>query len=176
MSTFANPAGDAAAAAPAYVRALFELVGDRDPLALLPELPARVNELTRGLDDAALRRPEREGKWSIAEVVQHLADAELVFAFRLRMVLGGETPDLPGFDQDAWAQRLRYRDADLAESLDVIRVTRRANLRILRSLSDDERRRGGMHSERGFEDVEKLTRLMAGHDIVHANQIARIKA
>jgi hypothetical protein len=175
MSAFANSASDAVTAAPAYVQALVDLVGDRDPLALMSEHAGRVQALTRDLDDAALRRPEKEGKWSIIEVVQHLADAELVYAFRLRMILGGDTPDIIGYDQDAWVQRMRYRDADLTEALDVIRVTRNANLRLLRSLTPEERKRGGMHSERGFEDIELLLRLMAGHDIVHGRQIERIR-
>ena len=76
--SFANPAGDAAAAAPAYVRALLAFLGDRDPLEVAAELLPWLERRTAGLDDAALRRPEAPGKWSAIEVVQHLADSELV--------------------------------------------------------------------------------------------------
>lgn len=172
---FANKFGDTAGT-DEYVRAMLDLVGDRDPLALLPELPARVEELTRGVDDAALRRPEREGKWSMLHVVQHLADAELVYAIRYRMMLAHDTPRLGGYDQDAFAARLRYDEVVLGEALELLRVTRRENLRVLRALSAEERRRGAMHEERGFEDVDRLMQLHAAHDIVHTRQLERIRA
>lgn len=171
---FANKFGDAEGTK-SYVRAMLELVGDRDPLALLPELPARVEELTRGVDEATLRRPEREGKWSMLHVVQHLADAEIVYAFRYRMMLAHDTPQLGGYDQDAFATRLRYDEVVLAEALELLRVTRRENLRVLRSLTEEERRRGAMHSERGLEDVDRLMHLHAAHDIVHTRQLERIR-
>lgn len=174
MSIYANPAGDAAATQ-TYVQALLDLVGERDPLEILAELPARVDELTRGVDDATLRKPEREGKWSMLYVVQHLADAEMVLAFRYRMILAHDNPPLAGYDQDAFATRLRYDEVTLDEAVELLRVVRRANLRVLRGLSDEERLRGGMHAERGFEDVNRLMRLNAAHDIVHTRQLERVR-
>jgi hypothetical protein len=175
MSEFANPFGTAVADAGAYSRKMLDLVGDRDPLTILPELPAKLEELTRGVDDATLRRPEAEGKWSMIEVVRHLTDSDVVFAFRYRMILGQDRPPITGYDQDSWARQLHYRDADLAESLELLGVLRRSNLRLLRSLTPEERQRGGMHSERGFEDIDRLMRLHAAHDLVHSRQLARIR-
>lgn len=177
MSTFSNPAGAAAAAAAqAYTRALLAVLGDRDPLAVMDELVPWLDQRVGGLDDERLRRPEQPGKWSVLEVVQHLADTELVYGYRVRMILTQDTPPIPGYDQDAWARELRYRDAAVAEALAQIRALRGANLRLYRSLGPAQRRRAGLHSERGPESVEHIVRLIGAHDLVHRCQIERILA
>lgn len=173
--SFSNPAGRAREAAAGYVRALLDVLGDRDPFAVQAELLPALASLLDGLDDATLRKPEKPGKWSIIEVVQHLADSEVVYAWRHRMMLSAPEPEIQGFDQDAWARELRYRDADLDEALDQLRVLRRANLRLLRSLDDARLRRFGRHAERGEESVDRTMRLTAAHDLVHRAQIARIR-
>ncbi len=82
--TFSNPAGAAAAAtATPYVRALLDVLGSRDPVEVLDQLLPWITDRIRGLDDSALRRPEAPGKWSVIEVIQHLADSDLVFGYRL---------------------------------------------------------------------------------------------
>ncbi|HXT21709.1 MAG TPA: DinB family protein, partial [Thermoanaerobaculia bacterium] len=116
-----------------YVRALLDLLGDRDPLTVVEATPAALELTVVGLDDERLRRPEKPGKWSIAEVVAHLADSELVWGYRLRRVLADDRPRITGYDQDAWAARLRYRDAALADSLALFKALRPANLRLVRA-------------------------------------------
>lgn len=171
-SIYANPAG---LPADGYTRALLDLVDGRDPLQLLPDGPASFRNAIAGLSDAQLRTPEREGKWSIAEVLKHVADAELVGSFRYRMILAHDTPQIAGYDQDLWSRNLHYAQVDVEEALEQFRMLRNVNVRLLSSLSDDERRRGGIHSERGFEDVNQLMALLAAHDIVHTRQIERIR-
>lgn len=174
--SFANPAGSAAADAATYVRNLLALLGDREPLEnlerTLEELPAAV----KGLDEAALRRPEKPGKWSVLQVVQHLADSDLVWAYRVRRILADDRPAISGYDQDLWAERLRYADARLEDALEQFAAVRRANLRLLRALSPGEWSRIGIHAERGEESIAHLTKLYAAHDLVHLRQIARIRA
>lgn len=172
---FTNPADRAPSASKEYVAAILELLGDREPLAVLGELLPEVERLTAGLDDDELRRPEAPGKWSVVEVVQHLADAELMMSVRLRTTVADDRPRLAGYDQDAWADRLRYRDVPLAGALDQLAGLRRANLRWLATLSEAERRRVAVHAERGEESVERMIRLLAGHDLVHRRQIARVR-
>jgi hypothetical protein len=173
--TFSNPAGKAAAAgAPAYTRALLEVLGRRDPTEVLGELIAWLEERTQGLNDALLRRPEAPGKWSVVEVIQHLADSDLVFAYRLRMVLTEDSPPLQGYDQDAWARTLRYVDVPLGLALDQLRALRTANLHVIRGLTPAQLERVGLHSERGPESAGFLLRLMGAHDLVHRRQIDRI--
>jgi hypothetical protein len=174
--TFANPAGNAAAAASGYVRALLDLLGDRDPLAVAAEQVPWLERRLAGLPDGVLRRPEAPGKWSAVEIVQHLADSELVYAFRTRLVLTQERPPIQGFDQDAWARMLRYDEAPLDQALAQLRAVRTANLRLWRSLGVEQRARVGLHSERGPESVDLLIRLMGAHDLVHRRQLDRVLA
>jgi len=174
--TFSNPAGNAAAAAAGYVRALLDVLGNRAPLEVLNELVPWLTERTRSVDDAVLRRPEGPAKWSVVEVVQHLADSELVFGFRLRMILTQDQPPLQGYDQDRWATELGYRDVPLDLALGQLRGLRVPNLRLARALSPQQLQRVGMHSERGPESAAHLVKLMAAHDLVHRRQIERILA
>lgn len=174
--TFSNPAGNAAAAASAYVRALLDLLGPRDPLAVMRELLPWLGNRLRGVAEATLRRPEVPGKWSVIEVIQHLADSDLVAGYRIRMVLTEDRPALQGYDQDRWAREFRYRDVSPAQALDQLRGLRTANLQLWSGLSPSQLERVGLHSERGAESTGFLLRLMGGHDLVHRRQIDRILA
>lgn len=176
MSVFTNPASSSPEQAEAYIRALLNLVGDRDPLQVLEATPGALDGAVRGLSDEALSRPESEGKWSVRHVLRHLADSEIVWGYRLRLVLAQERPRLSGYDQDAWADRLGYADADVGEAMEEFRVLRRGQLRLLERASPADLRRVGLHDERGEETVSHMTRLYAGHDLLHLRQIDRINA
>ena len=78
MSEFSNPVGGAAAAAAKYTQALLDVLGGREPLAVLRELPGALRTAVDGLSVAELARPEAAGKWSIAHVLEHLTDQETV--------------------------------------------------------------------------------------------------
>ncbi|MEO8088674.1 MAG: DinB family protein [Gemmatimonadales bacterium] len=173
--TFSNPAGTAAAATAAtYVRALLDVLGSRDPVEVLDQLLPWLAERTRGLDDSALRRPEAPGKWSVIEVIQHLADSDLVFSYRLKMMLTEDRPPLQGYDQDRWAGVLNYREVALDLALNQLRGVRAANLHLLRRLAPSQLERVGLHAERGPESAGFLLQLMGAHDLVHRRQIDRI--
>ena len=176
MSTFANPPRYSAETAAAYIRALLDLLGDREPLALLARGPERIRAACAGLSTSGARKPEAEGKWSAVEVVRHLADSEIVYGYRMRLIVAAERPAIPGYDQDAWAERLRYRDGDLPDALDDFQAARITTMRWLRSRTPEERARVGLHSERGEESVTRSVKLLAAHDLVHERQIERIRA
>lgn len=104
--SFGNPAGDAATAAPAYVRALLDVLGPRDPLEVASELVPWLERRTAGVGDAPLRRPEAPGQWSAIEVIQHLADTEMVYGWRTRLILAeGRRRSGRGWDTTASAGR-----------------------------------------------------------------------
>ncbi|HYC30897.1 MAG TPA: DinB family protein [Gemmatimonadales bacterium] len=174
MTIFANPAGDAAAAAPAYVRALLDLLGPREPLEVLSELVPWLERRLHDAPAARLARPEAPGKWSVAEVLQHLADTEMVYGVRGRLVLSEPEPPIQGFDQDRWAVLFRYREVDAGAALARLSALRAANLAVWRPLGPAELARVGLHSERGPESLALMLRLMAAHDLVHRRQIDRI--
>lgn len=172
---FTNPAGEAGENAAAYVRELLALLGERDPLEVQSELVPALQRLLAGLDGETLRKPEELGRWSCLQVVEHLADSEMVTGYRVRSILTESNPPLAGYDQDAWAARLGYRDARLQDVLPELAAMRARNLRLYRSLDEAQLDRAGVHAERGRESVRHVIRLIAAHDLVHRNQIERIK-
>src|SRR5204862_5488871 len=96
--------------------------------------------------------------------------------WRYRHILGDERPQIAGYDQDAWARRFHYRDANIGASLALFRAVRAANVELLRHASAADFQRIGIHSERGPESLALLVKLIAAHDLVHRRQIDRILA
>jgi len=176
VSVFTNPASGTPEEGRAYVAAVLGLLGDEDPLAVLRDGPEAVEQALAGLPVDQLGTPEAPGKWSMAAVVQHLADAELVWGWRLRLVLVQDRPAITGYDQDRWAERLRYDRADAKVALWDFASLRRSNLRLLKGASAADLDRVGVHEERGEESVGHTIRLYAGHDLMHRRQLARIRA
>jgi len=175
MSVFTNPASSSKEQGRAYTSAILDLLGDRKPLDVLERSESALRTALSGLSSAQLTHPEAPGKWSIAQVMQHLADSELVWGWRMRLVLAQDRPTITGYDQDAWADRLQYAQADAHQAVSEFAVLRGANLRLVRRASPAELQRVGVHSERGEESVAHMMRLYAGHDLLHLNQIERIK-
>jgi hypothetical protein len=176
MSVFSNRSVDPPQERAKYSQAVLGLVGGREPLGLLRETPAAAARAIEFLSAAELRQPEAPGKWSIAQVLQHLADSDLVWGWRVRLILAQDRPTLTGYDQDLWAERLHYADADPQEALEQLRVLRRGNLDLIARATPEDLKRVGVHSERGEESVGYLCGLYAGHDLLHLRQIARIRA
>lgn len=157
-----------------YTQRVLGYVGDRDPLAILQETPAKLATLVHGRPDALLRQRPAPGKWSVSEILAHLADAEIVLGFRMRLILGQDGVPIQAFDQDVWAAFTHYDRIPVTESLEQITVLRRANLRLVRSLSAEQLQQAGMHTERGRETVAHLLRMWAGHDLNHRAQVEKI--
>ena len=176
MSVFSNRTIDPPQERAKYAEAVLGLVGGREPMSVLRDTPDAARRAVDGLTAQQLRAHEAPGKWSIAQVLQHLADSDLVWGWRLRLILAQDRPALTGYDQDLWADRLHYADADAAQALEQLRVLRRGNLGLIDRATPQDLKRVGVHSERGEESVEYLIGLYAGHDLLHLRQIARIRA
>ena len=159
-----------------YTQRILATLGDRESVHVLQETPVKLAELVKELPTAALTRPPEPGKWSVAEILAHLADAEMVLGFRVRLILGLSGVPIQAFDQDVWATFSHYGQIPAEESLERIRVDRRANVRLLRSLSAEQLQHHGMHTERGRETVAHLLKMWAGHDLNHRAQVERIAA
>lgn len=175
MSVFTNPGSASKEHAAAYIAAILDVLDDTDPLDVLQATPAAFARAIDGLSPTDLHAPERPGKWSVQQVLAHMADSEIVWSWRLRMVLAHDRPPLTGYDQDLWAERLKYEDADARLSLLVFTTLRERNLELLRGAGPEDLRRVGLHQERGEESVQHMMRLYAGHDVVHARQLERIR-
>lgn len=176
MSVFSNLSTSTPEEIKGYVTAVLGLLGDREPLSVLRETPDALRRAVAGVPPAVLREPEAPAKWSVAQVLQHLADSEVVWAWRLRLILAQDRPPLTGYDQDRWAARLHYELADAEEALSEFELLRRMNLRLLERAAPEDLERVGVHAERGEESLGHLRRLYAGHDLLHRRQIDRILA
>ncbi len=176
MSVFSNPASSAPAHAAAYVAAILDLLGDKNELHVLRNTPQVFNHHVRQIATNDITKPEAAEKWSIGDLIQHLADSELVFGYRLRMVLAHDRPQLTGYDQDLWAQRLHYCESDSEAALALFAALRRANLKLLERASPADLQRVSVHAERGEETLAHMVRLYAGHDLLHIRQLQRIIA
>jgi hypothetical protein len=121
-----------------------------------------------------LRQRPAPGKWSVTEILAHLADTEIVASWRIRAVLGSPGTPLQAFDQDTWATAGHYDRRDARTSLELFRVLREVNLALYKTLTPEQWKHHGMHAERGVETVEHTVRLFAGHDLNHTRQVELI--
>ena len=150
-----------------------------DPSGTVARLRSTALELVSlvgGADPGRLRVAPAPGEWSAATVVAHLADAELVYGVRLRMILTADRPWLVSFPEKAWAGRFGPLEPDAKESLQRWRTLRDANLRVFASVGEGEWAREGVHDERGTLTVAALAGLLADHDRAHLGQIRQALA
>ena len=115
------------------------------------------------------------GKWSIRQIVAHLADGELVGAHRLRQVAAEENPTLIAFDQDAWTRNLDYSRRKPKQSLETFRRIRAENYELLKELPESAFERTGNHSENGLMTLRRLLEGYAQHAESHARQMVEIR-
>lgn len=150
-----------------------------DPGSSLERLRTTARDLVSlvsGADVAALRREPAAGEWSAAVVVAHLADAELAWGMRLRLVVTDDRPVLTPWDEEAWAERFGELDDDVRDTLQRWRSLRDSNLRLLDSLVEGEWERSGVHPQRGVLSVTALVKSQADHDRNHLDQIRQALA
>jgi hypothetical protein len=112
------------------------------------------------------------GKWSPAEIVAHLADCEIVFAFRLRQTLAEDGPTIQPFDQDKWAAT--YKGVNVHQALATFSSLRSWNLRLIEGALPAAAERTMTHPERGTMTFKTVVETMAGHDLNHLGQLRRM--
>jgi DinB superfamily len=166
-----DPVGEPAG----YVEMVLEVLGDRDPVMAQAELPAQIAEVLEQAGPRVRTRPAPD-EWSAIEVFGHILDAEIANGARYRWILAQDEPELIGFDQDRWVERLRHQDDDPNEMMELFRSLRRSNLILWERASASDRARIGMHAERGAESFDLLFRLVAGHGLFHLGQMRRTLA
>ena len=159
-----------------YKARILGYVAGRAPVPLLAAAADTLEGLIDGVPEPVLGRRPSPTKWSIREIFAHLADDELVGAYRIRLILSAPGTPIQAFDQDTWAETGRYAETDIARSLTLFRLLREANLSLLRALRPGEWERFGVHAERGRESVRDIAGYYAGHDLNHFAQIERILA
>lgn len=157
-----------------YQAKLTAHVAGKDPLQMQADTPRLIAELVEGVPDAKLSQRPLPDKWSITEIIAHLAEDELVTSWRYRQMIENNGCPLASFDQDQWSRLGDYRSWKASDALDMFRLLRAANLRMLKNLAPEEWNRFGVHAERGRISVRDLAQHMAGHDMNHVDQIRSI--
>jgi uncharacterized damage-inducible protein DinB len=157
-----------------YIQRMLGFVSGKEPLEVQRETAKTLARLLKPLSKKQLtRRPERGG-WSIAEILAHLADSEIVVGCRMRLVIAENGVAIQPVDQDVLAEALAYAAQDSKVSLETFRVLRENNLRMLWRLPEKFWGNYGMHAERGKESVADMVRMYAGHDLNHLAQVEKI--
>lgn len=157
-----------------YTKRILGYVEGKKPLDVLAATPKQIARLIKGATKKKLAKRPAPDKWSVAEILAHLADAELVSDVRVRFILGSSGIAIQGYDQNAWASFSDYASHDPLQSQEAFRVNRERTVRLLKSIPAELWNNYGLHSERGKETVGRLVEMMAGHDVNHMKQIAQI--
>lgn len=152
----------------------------------MSEVPELLERLRRGAELVAVSMTgaagseldfvPQAGKWSIRQIVAHLADAEMVAGMRLRRIIAEDHPRLEAFDQDAWASHLDYTRRKTSQALETFRRIRGENYELLKDLPAAAFEREGIHSERGPLSLKLLLQLIAEHAENHAAQLRTRRA
>ena len=159
-----------------YTQRMLANTQGQDPIKLQSSTAKKLARLIKGVSASKLRKRPAPDKWSVAEILAHLADAEIVVGWRMRLILGSPGTPIQAFDQDTWVTAGHYGKRDPRRVLAQLQAAREANLDLLKSLTPDQWKHFGMHSERGQESIEHIVRMIAGHDLNHIHQIERILA
>jgi uncharacterized damage-inducible protein DinB len=145
-----------------------------EPLSVLTTTVAHIRSLTAPLSAEEIDRRPAPDKWSIREIVAHLADCETVFSFRLRQTLAEDHPIIQPFDQGRWAER--YKAYSFEDALRSFEAARKWNLDLLSGVTEGDRHRPVTHPERGTMTFWTIVETMGGHDNNHLLQIERLAA
>lgn len=157
-----------------YMQRLFNNVGMQNPVEILESTITRLEALSRVLERKGLKNKPSPEKWTAGEILSHLAEAEMVYSYRLRKALNASGEPIEAYDQNVWVSNSGYLQSNPELALSVFQALRKANVARLKSLTPEQWERFGIHSERGKESISQMTRLTAGHDINHLRQMERI--
>lgn len=147
-------------------------LGDRDALEVITGTPTRLESLANLLGPERVEFSPAPGKWSGREIFCHLADCEVVFAFRLRQTLAEDHHVIQPFDQDKFAKHYAAYDAHAA--LAAFSALRTWNLALIHQAGAAAWTKKYTHPERGIGTFGEIVETMAGHDLNHIKQIETI--
>jgi hypothetical protein len=151
-----------------------KFLGDRDPLKVAASTPSRITRLIYGLSLRQLTLRPAPDKWSVQEIITHLAETEMVMCCRARWIAFEEHPTLVPFDQDKWSSGWLREKESIEEIMERFRLLRRSQMRLFRSVSGGDWDRTGLHPERGVISLKMQLETLAGHDLNHLEQIHKL--
>ena len=110
-------------------------------------------------------------KWSIRQILSHVADTEIVASMQFRKILAEDRPALPTFNQEAWARALGYEKRRSADVLETFARARTDNYELMKGASAEAFARVGLHPKRGEVTLGGQLELFTSHTEKHAEQI-----
>jgi len=138
--------------------------------------PKQIATAVSGLPEKMLRYKPTPGRWCIQEILGHLTDVEIVYAYRLRQMLADKKPVIAPMDQNDWARNLGCLETSPAELIALYGLNRHANLRLLRRLKPEDLGKSAYHPETKQDfTVAQLIQRMGTHGANHLEQIERLK-
>ncbi len=158
----------------AYRKRVLGFLGNHDPLEVLGGTGDVLGGVVRDHDRKCMQVRPIEGKWTPCEVLGHLCDCEWVYGYRARLILCEENPPILGMDQDLWVAGQHYNEREPRELVEEFRRLRAYNLRMWQGMTPQDLERTGLHSERGPESLGLILKLLAGHDLLHLDQLKRL--
>lgn len=146
-------------------------LGSTRPMTALRQAPARLGRALRRVPRRLVARRPGRGEWAVAEVLSHLADAEVALAFRIRKIAAEPGGVLAAWDQNRWADHGGYRRTPPREALATFAALRRSNLAYVGRLSAAQKGQHGRHPEYGRLTIPQMLAHWADHDLEHLAQI-----
>jgi hypothetical protein len=147
-------------------------LGSRNPVEVIAATAKRLDQLAKALGSERVNESLAPGKWTVREIICHLADCEIVFAFRLRQSLAEERHVMQPFDQDQFAKQ--YDAYDTGAALAMFAAVRNWNLKFIQALTAQQLAKVVNHPERGDMTIQTIVETMAGHDLNHLQQLDAI--
>ena len=144
----------------------------REPRDVIETTALELHRLAGRIGPARITAAPAAGRWSARDILCHLADTEIVFAFRLRQALAEDHHVIQPFDQEKWAAQYSARDA--ADALATFDAVRNWNVALLRSVRAEDLSKRLTHPERGEMSFQVVVETMAGHDLNHLGQLEAI--
>ncbi len=149
-------------------------LGNRNAREVIAQTPGKLSSLSGRLGPQGMKRSLAPGKWTARDILCHLADTELAFAFRLRQSLAEPHHVIQPFDQDAWSRP--YPSLESQAAIATFSAVRAWNLALLATVPAEGYARTLNHPERGDMTFQVLVETMAGHDLNHLGQLETIAA
>jgi len=146
-----------------------EALGGRDPQQVIAETPARLAAIYDALTPEQAEAQPAPGKWSPREVMCHLADCEIAWAWRLRYAYEKDGAVMQPFEQDSWAHM--YWNYGLPEARITFTALRNWNSAFVAGLSNSDKAKPILHPEHGQLTLWTLVEIMAGHDLHHLQRL-----
>ena len=138
--------------------------------------PKQIAAAVSGLPEKILRYKAAPDKWCILEILAHLADMEILYAYRMRQMIADQKPVLAVIDQDDWARNLGYKEESPAELVALYGLNRYHTLQLLRRLKVEDLKKSAYPPDLQKDvTLEKYVEMMSGHGANHLQQIERLK-